>query len=949
MNIFEIFEANKKSSVAEAWSQKYKRSINCSHPRGFSQKAHCAGKKKHNEDITMEATCPDCGMCQTHGNVMEIKKGQKDSNGVTRCWPGKHAEGTKKGKNGGQVRNCVPNESIDEAANAAQQAAIAIAKKKKAGVAEAGQFSYGAKKPRKGTERDKIAQANKKYQDSRPVIEPDDQMVGNSRVTKNNKGVAEGIGPDMNDPYNQGWFASFNDANPYQTGTPDYDSWAKGQDEKEAQREHYLESALSEFAPGPGRDGDNDDDGGDDYNSGDDKINTTANAIVKLLKSRQPVYFQLPDGGVSRIRKISPPNVSPINQDAAGNIIGTAVFDIVSKSSGGRNYLDHVAIQPDMYGIVPVLGKKIVMQVADQNLPPHLKRMRDTDGGLTDESVENDIPDLEEVGEPVESIMDAERRLAAGDRIFAFHEMDEMPHEIRHVGELVGYTYDQLLAVPQHMSESSEQSVGKKIQAKRDALSRAREQRRASGNRQQGSREIKLQAEIDELSNELTQLKKQHVTEVFAGTSPEQRELTNTRWKAVDLSNRKILYAFWMPKAWGKTEANKIVTKWMQDGGLRGQAVQKIRVLPMDQAVSEHIVKVKGGYELKSKHGNKNLGKYPTRAGAEKRERQVQYFKHAGESVAEQQVAEVVSVAGLNTYQEMPPYKNYKIFVSKRPYNQAGNFLAYSEIGRTEIKAAGKNAPDAVRALQEKIDQMLNATKVEGSAILDFNVKFATDILGNPRQNFFAKIISVGGEPKLVMAGDDMLHFGKELTQLGFKPSSLRIDPDSDRAHALPSISYSKNQISGTGLIANGRYELGNAHQDQDGNTMYDLVYHSTAHTKSDKMRLNKPAFTVGTVRATSEGVAEGEPIQELSNAALDRYKVKAKKSADELTSLGKYRQANDRTMNVMKATGKQIDNTVTNIRKALNRESVDRDMAEDAEIMEHHLQQMRDAGYDIL
>jgi hypothetical protein len=47
--------------------------------------------------------------------------------------------------------------------------------------------------------------------------------------------------------------------------------------------------------------------------------------------------------------------------------------------------------------------------------------------------------------------------------------------------------------------------------------------------------------------------------------------------------------------------------------------------------LAEHIVKVKGGYELKSKHGNKNLGKYSTKAGAEKRERQVQYFKHAHE------------------------------------------------------------------------------------------------------------------------------------------------------------------------------------------------------------------------------------------------------------------------------------------------------------------------------
>ena len=104
-----------EQGVAEEWSQKYKSSINCSHPKGFSQKAHCAGKKKHEESMmTMESVCPDCGMCQTHGNLNEIKKGAKDSNGFTKCWPGHHAAGTKKGKNGGQVRNCVPNESLSE-------------------------------------------------------------------------------------------------------------------------------------------------------------------------------------------------------------------------------------------------------------------------------------------------------------------------------------------------------------------------------------------------------------------------------------------------------------------------------------------------------------------------------------------------------------------------------------------------------------------------------------------------------------------------------------------------------------------------------------------------------------------------------------------------------------------------------------------------------------------
>ena len=32
--------------LAESWSNKYKKSINCSSPKGFSQKAHCAGRKK---------------------------------------------------------------------------------------------------------------------------------------------------------------------------------------------------------------------------------------------------------------------------------------------------------------------------------------------------------------------------------------------------------------------------------------------------------------------------------------------------------------------------------------------------------------------------------------------------------------------------------------------------------------------------------------------------------------------------------------------------------------------------------------------------------------------------------------------------------------------------------------------------------------------------------------
>jgi hypothetical protein len=37
----------KEEEITEKWSEKYKKSINCSNPKGFSQKAHCQGRKKN--------------------------------------------------------------------------------------------------------------------------------------------------------------------------------------------------------------------------------------------------------------------------------------------------------------------------------------------------------------------------------------------------------------------------------------------------------------------------------------------------------------------------------------------------------------------------------------------------------------------------------------------------------------------------------------------------------------------------------------------------------------------------------------------------------------------------------------------------------------------------------------------------------------------------------------
>jgi pterin-4a-carbinolamine dehydratase len=60
-----------KPIMLEKWSQKYKKSINCSNPKGFSQKAHCAGRKKNTNEA--EDSCPPA----TQDITLNLKNRQK--------------------------------------------------------------------------------------------------------------------------------------------------------------------------------------------------------------------------------------------------------------------------------------------------------------------------------------------------------------------------------------------------------------------------------------------------------------------------------------------------------------------------------------------------------------------------------------------------------------------------------------------------------------------------------------------------------------------------------------------------------------------------------------------------------------------------------------------------------------------------------------------------------
>ena len=62
--------------------------------------------------------------------------------------------------------------------------------------------------------------------------------------------------------------------------------------------------------------------------------------------------------------------------------------------------------------------------------------------------------------------------------------------------------------------------------------------------------------------------------------------------------------------------------------------------------------------------------------------------------------------------------------------------------------------------------------------------------------------------------------------------------------------------------------------------------------------------------------------ISEISSETLQSYKNKAMKSSDDLASKGEYKKSNNRLLNHMKATGKQIDKTTAGIKKSLNKEN---------------------------
>jgi len=194
-------------------------------------------------------------------------------------------------------------------------------------------------------------------------------------------------------------------------------------------------------------------------------------------------------------------------------------------------------------------------------------------------------------------------------------------------------------------------------------------------------------------------------------------------------------------------------------------------------------------------------------------------------------------------------YKYVNIYATKEKVMDK-HYIAYAIHPRTREeldKKAGNTQEEAIQSLKDAIDRLdKERSRVTRDAIVDFNVKFATEMLKDPTDTFYAKIIK---GPKLIIAGEEMEQYPDLLKSEGFKKSTIRNLKNSEGSTKLPAIPLKAADAQKADIIDNGRYIIDYNAEDKDGNRVFDLQFDSAVASSREKMRIPKPALTIGTKR----------------------------------------------------------------------------------------------------
>lgn len=185
-------------------------------------------------------------------------------------------------------------------------------------------------------------------------------------------------------------------------------------------------------------------------------------------------------------------------------------------------------------------------------------------------------------------------------------------------------------------------------------------------------------------------------------------------------------------------------------------------------------------------------------------------------------------------------FGNWDIRYMLTPRMEDGKFHAnayYRGRADTRIAAVGDSLDDALSKIKSQIRQKVAKKAAESKpSTIDFNIQF-TRLIEIPTAIRFR--VEYDSTLLDVLSPEYFELFQEDLASEGYK----QLYP---RNKDLYAVVLSAAETKRYNLVNNARYILEEINQDEE-KTTFELIYDSPVLHKDDKMRLSKPALTVGT------------------------------------------------------------------------------------------------------
>jgi len=223
----------------------------------------------------------------------------------------------------------------------------------------------------------------------------------------------------------------------------------------------------------------------------------------------------------------------------------------------------------------------------------------------------------------------------------------------------------------------------------------------------------------------------------------------------------------------------------------------------------------------------------------------------------------------ITEFKEPVVYKGLNISVSKTKVKPPYIAVVTSPAtGKEVARTGGDTEQAALDSAKQAIDKReADAPKISagGQTSVLLNTPSNDELLKDPSMynNIYAKISKDRNGPTLVIGNE--LYGAADLEADGFVRSYDR-RRKSDSEEALPQVMFNASNkfLSQVGIKMNGRYTLDTSgkYKDDNEHTVYPLQFQGSTVHAGDKLRMSRPALTIGATREDAQPWFEKEVVE---------------------------------------------------------------------------------------